>query len=283
MTPSTMRRRAGAATVVTALAAIGATALAAPAAAQVPGLTHVYATSVSNSDAKSATATCPAGKRVLGSGFEFEGADGYLMLDDLIPTVDTVTATGYEKAGGTTQNWTVRAWATCGSPPGSSHTVSRVTGYDSDNKSVTATCAAGEKVSGVGAELTGSLGHVTIDEIIPTADSVSASTFERDLNYSGSYSLRVFATCITPPPGLQIVSAVNTAIAVDKEARAYCPSGKRVVGTAFDIEGGAGDPFVSDLVPGWTEVLARATEQPEIGPADGGWNFRSYAICVNTL
>ena len=77
--------------------------------------------SASNSvSPKDATATCPTGKRVVGTGFDIDGAGGAIAIDEVRPVVgeQAVQATAYEirpgSAGaGTDNNWRVTAIAIC--------------------------------------------------------------------------------------------------------------------------------------------------------------------------
>ena len=79
--------------------AAGVLAQASPASAAFPDRETVAASSASNSVDKGVTVTCPAGKRVVGSGADIGGypaGRGAVVLDDVIPTSTTVTAYAYE-------------------------------------------------------------------------------------------------------------------------------------------------------------------------------------------
>ena len=83
-----------------------------------PGLERVASTSVSNSSNKSATATCPAGKSLVGLGGELSGASGEVVIDDYTPNelLTSATVTGNEAIdldGAYAGNWTVTAYAIC--------------------------------------------------------------------------------------------------------------------------------------------------------------------------
>jgi hypothetical protein len=75
---------------------------------------------------KQATATCPAGKRVIGASGEIQGGvDGadpnqveHVVIDEVVPTPENVvpgnvSVQAYEAAPGTTLSWAVQAWAIC--------------------------------------------------------------------------------------------------------------------------------------------------------------------------
>lgn len=83
-----------------------------------PGLERVTATSPSNSSNKSVTATCPAGKKLVGLGGEISGGLGEVVIDDYTPSelLTRATVTGSEAIdldGAYAGNWTVTAYAIC--------------------------------------------------------------------------------------------------------------------------------------------------------------------------
>lgn len=89
----------------------------------VNGLQRVEAESVENSvSSKQATAICPSGKVVVGTGFDvFGGKSGTspnqetdVMMDFVIPGSTSVTAAAYEDEA-TSANWSVKAIAICAS------------------------------------------------------------------------------------------------------------------------------------------------------------------------
>ena len=85
------------------------------------GLTPVEVESAENSiSAKQATATCPAGKQVVGTGYDiFGGKTGSspdqqtdVMMDFVIPGSTSVAAAAYEDEA-TAASWSVKAIAIC--------------------------------------------------------------------------------------------------------------------------------------------------------------------------
>jgi hypothetical protein len=198
-----------------AAVAVGLMAQASPASAALPNRETVAASSASNSLDKGVTVTCPAGKRVVGSGADIGGipaGSGAVVLDDVIPTSTTVTAYAYEVENGTSASWAIRAWAVCGNPNGSMTTSSNVSATNSLSKDVTVTCPAGKVVLGTGASITGGRGEVVIDEIIPTTTTVTAKALEDPTGggYFGDWSIRAYARCGDEPGGRTIVSTTTT-------------------------------------------------------------------------
>ncbi len=84
-------------------------------ATTLPGLERVVATGPSNSRNKHATARCPDGKRVVGTGGEILGGTGQVGITYLLPDEDLtrVHVRGAEDQDGTNANWAVRAYAVC--------------------------------------------------------------------------------------------------------------------------------------------------------------------------
>jgi hypothetical protein len=265
--------------------AVGVWAQASPASAAFPDRETVAASSVSTSVDKGVTVSCPAGKRVVGSGADISGylaGRGAVVLDDVIPTSTTVTAYAYEVEEGTSLSWAIRAWAVCGNTNGSMTTSSNVSATNSSSKDVTVTCPAGKVVLGTGASITGGRGEVVIDEIIPTTTTVTAKALEDPTGggYFDDWSIRAYARCGDEPGGRTIVSSTTTSNSVDKGGSAPCPTGKVVFGGGFDIIGGAGETFIDDFIPTNASVLTFGMEHDD-GSDDNGrdWSLRSYAIC----
>jgi len=80
-----------------------------------PGQELVTATSASSSRNKHATAACPAGKRVIGTGGQILSGAGEVAIGYMIPdaALTRVHVRGVEDQDGRAQNWRVRAFAIC--------------------------------------------------------------------------------------------------------------------------------------------------------------------------
>jgi hypothetical protein len=83
-----------------------------------PGLELVVANSPSDSSDKSVTATCPAGKNLLGAGARISGGVGEVVIDDVAPNhaLTGVLVTGLEDETGYSGTWAAHAYAICASP-----------------------------------------------------------------------------------------------------------------------------------------------------------------------
>lgn len=83
--------------------------------ADLPGVQRVVATSPSTSANKHATAVCPGGTRVVGTGGEIVGGARHVVMTYIVPDagLTRVHVRGAEDAVGTTAPWAVRAYAVC--------------------------------------------------------------------------------------------------------------------------------------------------------------------------
>jgi hypothetical protein len=167
-----------------------------------PGVQLVSAFSASSSATKSVTATCPAGKLVVGAGAQLNtNATGGVTLDDVRPStgLTSVTALGREMDGGTTANWTITARAMCALPPaGLQRVEARSTPASFVANSVGATCPSGKKVLGGGAEINGGLGRVVLKQMQPNGAILSgfvASAAETQAGQTGNWDIRSYAIC----------------------------------------------------------------------------------------
>ncbi|TMR91443.1 hypothetical protein [Nonomuraea basaltis] len=285
---TTMSRRAIAMTLIAMLATAFMTVLASPSSADVPDLEFVSVTGVSNSDNKGLSVTCPGNKRVVGVGADLDGARGKVVLDEVVPSLNSVSAHAYEYGSrynndnsGTQDDWRIRVWAYCANPHGAVVTSSRESVNSSNNKSVTVNCPSGYDVIGSGAELTGALGEVVIDEIIPTATSVTVRGLEDDTGLAADWKIRAYAICAQDrPAGLEIISRDSSTGSDDTGTYAHCP-GKRALSGGFDIAGGAGETGIEDLIPGTDTFVAFAAEEWDGSDGNGrDWFVRTYVICA---
>ncbi len=150
------------------LAGVGVAALAGSSVAVVSGAQIVSATSVRDTaDAKSATATCPPAQRVIGTG------------------VDVGI-------------WAITARAVCANRLPDQRIVAATSPPSSANKSVTATCPQGKRIVGTGARIKGGGGQVGLDDVVPSATSVTAVAREDDDRTARNWALTAYAICAAP-------------------------------------------------------------------------------------
>jgi hypothetical protein len=278
--PTPPRRRIAIGSVLaTLIAAATISASPAPASAAVPGLTIITATSTTDSaDHKSAQADCPVGTVAIGSGATIEGGLGQVNLEAVVPSTDSVSATGYEDANGTNNQWSVTAQAICADPPPGHILVYATSIQDSNNKSVTASCPGNTVTIGSGALLGGSFGDVELEEIRPQLTSVTATGHEIGAGIATPWFVVAYASCADPLAGLVTVSANSADTATNKSVVATCPAGTSVLNAAGRLNNGDGRVLLDDLFADSTTVTATGKETGN-GTVTA-WRVQATALCA---
>ena len=260
----------------------GLTAQASPSSASVPNRQVVSASSLSTSDDKGVTVTCPAGTQRLASGADVAGAgSAYVVIDDIIPGPRNVTAYGYEYHYGTTATWSIRAWAVCGALSTTVYTYAQSSAYNiNDSKTADVSCPAGMVVLGTGYALLSAGGDALVHEVTPTSNSVHVEAYEVDLNgLIGNWSVTAYAICAADPGGRSQVSATSvTNSDPDRHGIATCPAGKEAFGIGFNLNGFLGRLNVDDLIP--TSVGNILSHANELVATTNNWSITTTAICA---
>lgn len=99
-----------------AIVPVTSTAIAVCAYAPLPGQTQVTVATPDNSaNGKTATATCPAGTRIIGIGGDLYGFRAHTVIDDfqINPVGNSAVLTGYEDQAGNPESWAGQVWAHC--------------------------------------------------------------------------------------------------------------------------------------------------------------------------
>ncbi|WP_129575819.1 MULTISPECIES: hypothetical protein [Sorangium] len=278
-----------------ALAAVPALCLtfASPASAAVPGYERVINNSAHDSVfTKSVTVTCPAGKKVLGTGARVYNRDnnpGFasVVLDDIRPnaTLTSLTVTGYEDAAGTSGNWEVWAIANCADPIPGLERVQAVSASDSLlTKTVVATCPSGKMVVGSGGEITNGLGRVMIDDLRPDSllSSVTVTGYEDALGTTNNWTVTAYAICADPLPGLQRVDAFSAANSIgSKWVVVDCPTNTVLLNSGAEISSGLGFVGLNEVGPPNMLFMGTLTTALEMmSGTTNSWTVDAYAICA---
>lgn len=162
-------------------------------------LQRVAVTSASNSSSpKTVSATCPSGTRLYGLGAELTGAVGNVFFDDMRPStgLTSVTIAAYEN-GSYGSTWNVTAYAICANPAATMTMVSSTGPTDSQSpKDERVTCPSGTHLHGVGGELTGAVGNVTMEDLQVTAALVGndVKAYENGA-YGSSWRITAYGIC----------------------------------------------------------------------------------------
>ncbi|HEX8103617.1 MAG TPA: hypothetical protein VF533_13460 [Solirubrobacteraceae bacterium] len=161
--------------------------------------------------------------------------------------------------------------------------VAKASGSTSAAKTVAATCPAGKRVVGAGADASPGEGRVLIDLIRPDAalTSVTVGAHEDEAGTSAAWKLTAYAVCAPAPAGLVRVKQTSAPSSAAKPVTAACPAGTKVLGTGAELGGAAGQLLLDGIRPSpdLATVTANAAED-ETGTT-AGWTIAAYAICAN--
>ena len=173
---------------------------------------------------KTATAVCPTGKVLSGSGFlfpQFEAIPNYshgVVVDDLRPqlssTPNRTALTAYEAAPAThVGNWQVQAQAICVNPLAGLVRVARTTNFDGvHTKTFTAPCPPANTpvfseyaLIGSGYEVSGGIGRVDTRRMSPNGSTTVVPnqvmiTGHEQPGFTGNWSVTAYAICALQYP-----------------------------------------------------------------------------------
>jgi hypothetical protein len=137
-----------------------------------PGIGYeiVSATSTPRDSAVShqATAACPGGYEVVGTGWAIYGGYGHVGVTKVVPTAgDTVEVTAHEDDTGWSGDWDVTAYAICVAGISGQRVQSFDTGSHSGTHGATNGCATDEVTLGGGFEVSGRPRHSRLSTLWP--------------------------------------------------------------------------------------------------------------------
>jgi hypothetical protein len=245
----------------------------------------VSADGPSDSSNKSMSVSCPAGKRVLGTGGWISlGNTNQVLIDHLVPSADLTSASigAFEDATGTDEDWNITAAAVCATPPPGLERVSATSPINSSNKGVTASCPAGKQVLGTGADLNTFNGHVVLANVRPNPalTSVTVRAFEDETGNPLNWSVTAYAVCANSIAGLERVSEPSP---LDSSAPKIlfnaCPGGKVLTGLGADLNTINGQVQLGAINFGGIENTLLIAFEDETGNS-ANWGVTSYLICV---
>jgi hypothetical protein len=161
-----------------------------------PGLEIVTAASqFGTGGLKSATAACPSGKAVVGTGAALTNGWGHISIGALMVTDSTVDAYGTDDQDGYSGSWSVTAYAVCATPPpGLTHSV-RSSTYGSEADNATGTnCTPGSRPLGLGWAVGGG-GQVHVTRAEPDGSGARLRGHEDDNGYGEPWFMTATAIC----------------------------------------------------------------------------------------
>ncbi|TQM78724.1 hypothetical protein FHX81_1001 [Saccharothrix saharensis] len=143
-------------------------------------------------------------------------------------------------------------------------------------------CPAGKQVVGAFAYARGARRDVLVTALIPSATSVVALAQEDQDGTEAEWSLTVEAMCAFPVPGHTVVQSSSDATSSNKQVRATCPSGRKLLASGWNTRG-AGQVHVNQIAPtpDLTSVAVTGMEDPD--GYGGDWRLTTYAVCSDPL
>ncbi len=289
-----MRRLMATAVLVASMSGAAPVAQAGPASAAVPGRTVAIGNSVLTGaeNFKDAVATCPPGKVVLGAGFKIVNGGPDVVLDDLVPSERTVRVGAFEKGSVTgpdrTTSWSLQAHAVCGTKP-TGWEIRGAFGTNSTENGAfqRAFCSPGNRAIGGGAELFGSQGQVSIDELFPEQTSYEAKGFEdQDGNRDAAgkdrvWGINTFVICANlPETRVENDGRAEQSNSAGQELGfVKCSRGdQQVTGTGWDLIQGNGQVHLTEVLPGLASENTKMSEDRDGHALNWLWN--DLAVCA---
>lgn len=265
--------------------AISLGGLESSASAALVGLERLSPASATNSQNKSVTATCPAGKRILGAGGDVTPGLGEVLIDRIRPSADlrSVTVNAVEDETRTTHDWYVQAFVICGYAPPGIERVTATSVLDSSNKGARAICPTGKRLLGAGAEINSANGQVLLEDIRLDSGlrSVTTRAVEDQNGNTANWSLSAYAICSQPVAGLELVSRGGALDSSDSKAlEAPCPAGKQVTGFGGDINSPNGQVVMDAVFPNAALTGAGFAAWEDETGNNANWSLTTYALCA---
>jgi len=170
-------------------------------------------------------------------------------------------------------------------PAGGVTVVSKLSPFDSNNKTYSAGCPSGKRVLGGGGLLSGTA-HAVLTELQPITtaggDRFQVSAAEDQLGEPGNWAIIAYAFCAAAPAGLQIVSSTSASASNPFTGhQAFCPGVKRLIGAGGKIDGGSGQVDLLTHPEGSLgPIRTTAAGQEDLDGFAGNWSVTAYAVCV---
>jgi hypothetical protein len=180
----------------------------------------------------SATAVCPAGEHLTGTGGSVNGAGGLVTMTDLIPDLPTNSVTVWaHTTTAALPAFSVVAQAICapGAPPANYVRVQSASPVNAaPTKTQIAVCPANTRLMGTGLQLNAAFGRALPSQITPnpalTSVLGSATTVP---GFAANWQLITYGICGTPPNNVLLSSAAGPVNNVNPKnwSTVACPAG----------------------------------------------------------
>lgn len=149
-------------------------------------------------------------------------------------------------------------------------------------RSATATCPAGQYLTGAGGSVSPAGGNVTMTDLLPDLATASVTVWGH-VNPGALPAFDVVAQAIcapgAPPANYQLVQAASPLNAnPNKTQQATCPANTRLLGSGMQLDGAIGQAFPQRIEPNAALTAVQATAAAAGGFA-GNWRLTTYGIC----
>ena len=254
------------------------------ASAMFTGVETITTTTAATSAYKTATATCPAGKRVTGTGFDVSPPDGRVLVDYVRPnaSLTSVSVRADEDEAGTAAAWTLTAYAICAPAPAGLQRVVATSASSSAAKSVAAACPAGTRVLGTGGELAGASRQLLLNRLTPNAHltTVTVRAFEDETGTARSWTVTAYAICARPAQGVRLKTRTSPSNPGNPQSFTMpCDQGEVPVGLGAAINGTGNQLVLQGMHPGIGGRLPGMTAAKDRTGFDRAWSVSPHAIC----
>ncbi|WP_405060178.1 hypothetical protein OG474_00685 [Kribbella sp. NBC_01505] len=272
--------------------------------AQIPGLIYITASTGFDSNVyKSVRVDCPAGHRIMGGSFRLDGAEGAVVLDDFIPSPESLLVGAGEIVepgtgnGGTSASWKLSATIACAGAQldYAWALVQNTSAFASgDHHTATVRCPSGLKVVSGGASLANGWGHVSIDRLQYTGGDFNEVT-ARAVTDAGSggfndpWSVSAYAICAAVASTVTFSRDTTASAGLTKSDLSACPLDDNnwsvtAVGWAIDSasQNGTdryviGTEFGTTAIPPFGRAQAAATRNDSVP-----WKLAAQTVCATT-
>jgi hypothetical protein len=264
------------------------------------GRNPVLAGTWNSNTPKTARASCGSNERVLSGGawVTARGSDpsthGNVVLQSLVPGINTYSATAVERPGGYSGDWDVTAYAICVPLSvaddlsirlvNASRTGGRQLSPTEYVNDVAAPCQSGQRVTGGGGTLGGTAGGVSFQQVRPNQQGAYVfvqGVVDRNTTTPSPFAVTAYAICANPISGWHVVidgTDYNPARVQDVQARC---TNQQLIGGGLTKGDSRGSAHVEAMVPLRTGKTMRVIGGiPNSVPAYN-WNLAAWAICVD--
>jgi hypothetical protein len=241
-------------------------------------------TSTDYVERKELTVACPEDKVVVGAGWSTSPSSGELLVEDLIPTENNVTAVVREDADGYGVEWRLTVNVVCAFEP-PDYSIEKAIGlYNSNSSNLTQVDCPDETVAlGLGFSITDESGTVVLNAADHASGPVTVSAYEHG-TFTDSWWIDAFAICAAPPIGWQVLDSSNQTTYPHTYESTGCYAGQTAISTGAYLIFAVGQVSISSLktYTYFDGDSAAASANEDDNGTENDWDLYTEAVCVNT-